>query len=232
MADTETRLAALEHRVGELEDINAIRRIHWAYGYYIDFNKARDVSELFAKDGEVVFLSGVYKGQEGAFRLYGTWFQNFFIEGGGEGPVDGFLLDHFQMQDIITVAPDRQSAKGRFRGMLFGGSHESRKYKPEGLPLQFMEAGIYENDYVKEDGVWKIKRLDYMMQWQGEYETGWAKTVSHLQPLMETFPKNPIGPDYLLPESERRQTWPHRKDVPMHFAHPKFGKALAGEMTS
>src|SRR5690606_40335256 len=43
MSDVESRLAALEHRVGELEDINAIRRLHWAYGYYIDFNRPDEV---------------------------------------------------------------------------------------------------------------------------------------------------------------------------------------------
>jgi hypothetical protein len=116
-------------------------------------------------------------GTRASAGLYGTWFQNFFTQG-VNGPVDGFLLDHFQMQDIITVAPDRQSAKGRFRGLLMGGSHESREYKPEGLPLQFFEAGVYENDYVREGGVWKVKRLDYMMQWQADYENGWSKTVS------------------------------------------------------
>jgi SnoaL-like domain len=226
MSDVESRLIALENRVGELEDVNAIRRLHWAYGYYIDFNRAKDVSELFATDGEVIFLSGIYRGRDSVFRLYGTWFQNLFLENGGEGPVDGFLLDHFQMQDIITVAPDRQTAKGRFRGMLFGGSHESRTWKPDGVPLQFMEAGIYENDYVKEDGVWKIKRLDYMMQWQGDYETGWSKTISHLQPALECFPANPIGPDEIRSDENYRLTWPHRQDVPMHFAHPKFGSML------
>jgi hypothetical protein len=227
MSDVEARLAALENKVGELEDINAIRRLHWAYGYYIDYNRAKDVSELFAEDGEVVFLSGIYKGRAGVFRLYGTWFQNLFLENGGEGPVDGFLLDHFQMQDIITVAPDRQTAKGRFRGMLFGGSHETRAWKPEGVPLQFMEAGIYENDYVVENGVWKIKRLDYLMQWQGEYEKGWSKTTSHLQPAMECYPANPIGPDEIRTDEGYRQTWPFRQDVPMHFAHPKFGAVFA-----
>ena len=225
MADVETRLAALEGKVGELEDVNAIRRLHWAYGYYIDFNRAKDVTELFAKDGSVVFLSGEYVGHAGIFRLYGTWFQSLFT-GGKEGPIDGFLLDHFQMQDIITVAPDRQRAKGRFRGMLFGGSHETRAFQPEGLPQQFMEAGIYENDYVREDGVWKIKRLDYMMQWQGDYEKGWSKTISHLQPLAECYPANPIGPDEIRAH-DIRQTWPYRHDVPMHFAHPKFGAMLA-----
>jgi hypothetical protein len=138
-------------------------------------------------------------------------------------------LDHFQMQDIITIAPDRQTAKGRFRGLLLGGSHETREYKPEGLPLQFYEAGLYENDYVREDGVWKIKRLDYMMQWQAEFERGWSKTVAHLQPATRTFPDNPLGPDVLLPADQVRRTWPHRQDVPMHFAHPRFGAVLADE---
>ena len=57
MGDLEQRLAALEHRVGELEDLNAIRRLHWAYGYYIDFNRPDEVADLFAEDGAVVFLS-------------------------------------------------------------------------------------------------------------------------------------------------------------------------------
>jgi hypothetical protein len=226
MADLEGRIAALEQRVGELEDVAAIRRLHWAYGYYCDFNRAEDIVQLFAADGAVVFLSGEYRGHEGVRRLYGTWFQNYFTQG-VNGPVDGFLLDHFQMQDIITVAADRRTAKGRFRGLLLGGCHESRAYRPQGLPLQFFEAGLYENDYVRENGVWKIKRLDYMMQWQAEYELGWSKTVAHLQPATKTYPENPLGPDVLLPPEKVRRTWPYRQDVPEHFAHPRFGIALA-----
>ena len=30
MSDVEARLAELEHKVGVLEDIQAIRRLHWA----------------------------------------------------------------------------------------------------------------------------------------------------------------------------------------------------------
>jgi hypothetical protein len=229
MSDVETRLAKLEQRVGELEDINAIRRLHWAYGYYIDFNLPEQVADLFAEDGSVVFLSGEYVGRAGVLRLYGDWIQGIFTNG-KPGPINGLLLDHFQMQDIITVAPDRKTAKGRFRGMLFGGWHDQfLDEKPAEVPQQFMEAGIYENDYVLENGAWKIKRLDYKMQWQGDYETGWAHTVAHLQPAVKCFPENPIGPDFILPEEEYRQTWPYRQDVPMHFAHPKFGAVLAGQ---
>src|SRR5690606_21087702 len=106
MSDMEQRLAALEHRVGEMEDINAIRRLHWAYGYYIDLLLPDEVADLFAEEGVVVFLSGEYVGRAGVKRLYGDWIQHRFT-GGRPGPVDGLLLDHFQMQDIITVAPDR-----------------------------------------------------------------------------------------------------------------------------
>jgi hypothetical protein len=215
------RVEGLERRLGELEDVNAIRRLHHAYGYYIDLCRADEVVELFARDGEVLFLSGIYRGHAGVARLYKTWFQQFFMQG-TPGPQYGFLLDHFQMQDIITVAGDGQSAKGRFRCLLAGGTHKSRDYQPEGLPRQFYEAGVYENDYVREDGVWKIKRLDYMVQWQADYETGWHNTISHLQPQVTIFPENPLGPDELLPE--QRQTWPHRSPIPQHYAHPVLAR--------
>jgi hypothetical protein len=70
MTDVAARLEALESRVGLLEDVNAIRRLHWAYGYYIDFNRAEDVAELFAEDGEVIFLSGIYGAGRRASALW------------------------------------------------------------------------------------------------------------------------------------------------------------------
>ncbi len=220
LEEMKSALAALQHRVDALEDVNAIRKLHYAYGYYMDFCQYDEVVQLFAKDGEAIFLSGIYKGHEGVARLYKTWFQNFFTKG-EPGPKYGFLLDHFQMQDIVTISDDRKTAKARFRALLLGGNHESRDYHPEGLPDQFYEAGLYENDYVREDGVWKIKRLDYVVQWQAEYDKGWAHTIAHLQPAEKTYPENPTGPDELLPK--QRQTWPYRQDMPLHCAHPVLG---------
>ena len=232
MGDVDTRLAALEARVDELEDLNAIRRLQMAYGYYIDYNRPEETAALFSHDGAVVLLSGEYRGHAGVMRLYGTWFQNLFT-GGRRGPVDGLLLDHFQLQDVITVAPDRQTAKGRFRGLLAGGWHQSAiGNKPDGVPQQFWEAGLYENDYVREDGVWKIRRLDYLMQWQADYETGWAHTIAHLQPAQVCYPENPIGPDVILPGKDWRETWPHRQEVALSFAHPVLGAAFVrGDFT-
>jgi hypothetical protein len=221
--DLRALVERLSARVDRLEDVNAIRKLHYAYGYYIDVCRYDEVVELFARDGEAIFLSGIYRGHEGVARLYKTWFQNFFT-GGRPGPVDGFLLDHFQMQDIITVAEDGRTAKGRFRALLAGGSHDSWEAKPEGLPRQFWEAGVYENDYVREDDVWKIQRLDYRVQWQADYEAGWAHQEAHLQPASVTFPENPLGPDELL--AEKRPMWPKRAHVEFHYAHPVAAAAL------
>jgi hypothetical protein len=225
MAELRYLVDQLSARVGQLEDLNAIRRLHHAYGYYIDVCMYDEVVDLFAEDGEVIFLSGIYRGHAGVARLYKTWFQNFFT-GGRPGPVHGFLLDHFQMQDVITVAEDRRSAKGRFRALLAGGSHESRTDKPDGLPLQFWEAGVYENDYVRENDIWKIKRLDYRVQWQADYEAGWARQEAHLRPASVTYPENPLGPDDLL--DIKRPMWPERAHVEFHYAHPVLQGALLG----
>ncbi len=221
--------AELLERVGKLEDLGDIRRLQFAYGYYIDYCHYDEVVNLFAPDGEVVFLSGVYKGHASISRLYVDWFLQLFNQG-HQGPDDGLLFDHIQMQDVITVAEDRRTAKGRFRGVLLGGSHDIRKYRPPGVPQQFMESGIYENDYVREDGVWKIKRLDYVLQWQAEYERGWAHTDSHLHPAQVLYPENPLGPDYL--NDIKRETWPYRQDLPVHYAHPVIAKVLARQQPS
>jgi hypothetical protein len=216
----------LGRRVDLLEDVNAIRKLHYAYGYYIDFCRYDEVVQLFSKTGEMIFLSGIYRGHDSIARVFKTWFQNLFTQG-KPGPVDGFVLDHFQMQDIITVANNRKTAKGRFRALLLGGSHESRAYKPQEPPEEFSEAGLYENEYVRESGVWKIKKLDYVVQWQATYGKGLAHTKAHLVPATKTYPENPLGPDEILPVV--RKAWPGRSDMPMHYAHPVMGKAFAAK---
>jgi hypothetical protein len=89
---------------------------------------------------------------------------------------------------------------------------------------------MYENEYIRENGIWKIKRLDYVVQWQAEYEKGWYRTVAHLQPLTKTYPEDPTGPDELI--DLPRQTWPHRQELKMHFAHPVLGRMINSGSTT
>jgi hypothetical protein len=220
-SDIMRQLAELRRQVTQLEDIHAVRTLHFKYGYYIDMCLYDEATDLFADDGEVRFLNGVYKGKTGVRRLYCEWFRNLFTKG-HNGPVRGFLLDHLQLQDIVDIAPDGKTAQARFRALMLAGQHKSKQPRVEHFPDQCWEAGIYENLYVKDSGVWKIKRLNYNMLWQADYEPGWAKSGVHLPPILEAFPENPIGPDELLPTVPN--VWPETRVVPFHYAHPVTGK--------
>ena len=61
-------------------------------------------------------------GKAGAKRLFVDRFRAKFA-GGTEGPKPGLLMEHIQLQDIIDVAPDRKTAKARFRYFMQGGTH-------------------------------------------------------------------------------------------------------------
>ena len=220
-ASVERQLAQLQKQVATLEDIHAVRTLHFKYGYYIDMCLYDEASELFADDSELRFLNGIYKGKAGARRLYCEWFRKLFTKG-HNGPVHGFLLDHLQLQDIVDISPDGKTANGRFRALMLAGQHESKKERIEHFPEQCWEGGIYENRYVKDRGIWKIHRLNYNMLWQADYAPGWAKSGVHLAPLTKLFPEDPRGPDELQPGVPG--TWPNTRVVPFHYPHPVTGQ--------
>lgn len=212
-------LAELSERIGVLEDERAIRNLQYAYGYFIDKCLYDETVDLFADDGEVVFIGGRYKHKAGVARLYCGRFRHNFANG-KNGPMYGQLLDHPQLQGIIHVASDRTSATGRFRSLMQAGRHESI-----GNPRQWFEGGIYENAYVKEDGVWKIKLLNYRAFWHGEFDKGWAYTKPDYVPNASvTYPEDPYGPDELVEDAPR--LWPNTEVVPFHYVHPVTGRPI------
>ena len=224
MEQLEAAVAALTRQVGILEDVNSIRRLQYLYGYYIDKCLYDETVDLFAEDGEVCFMGGIYRGKSGIRRLYCGRFRANFT-GDVNGPVYGFLLDHPQMQAVIDVAPDRKTAKARARSMMQAGRHES--ITADGmLPRQWWEGGLYENEYVREDGIWKIKVLDYNPVWHGMFDKGWAHQPPNSYPFAsKTYPEDPIGPDALATEPHR-VLWPETSVVPFHCPHPVTGKPV------
>jgi SnoaL-like domain len=226
VASLSATVTALEHRLRNVEDETAIRRLHHVYGYYMDYCLMEEAISLFARDGEAVFLSGVYRGHASLRRLYRDFLQGAYTAR-QPGPVYGFVVDHMQMQDVITVAPDGRTAQARFRAYLILGSHESRTDRSPQLPDQIYEAGLYENQYVREDGVWKIQRLEYALQWQADYARGWAHTRTSLPPALPCFPEHPLGPDYLLEST--RAVWPERSPLDFHYVNPVTGRATRAD---
>jgi SnoaL-like domain len=144
-----------------------------------------------------------------------------------------FLLDHFQLQDVIDVSPDRSIAKGRLRCFMQAGTHISQKKLPY-LAQQWWEHGIYENEYIRDPktGIWKIYRMNYRPQYHADYESGWAHTKPNYLPFpTKTYPEDPAGPDELVEDADLH-LWPDTDVVPFHYAHPVTGEKLTAEEMS
>jgi SnoaL-like domain len=220
VAALEARLAELEDRLTRAEDVEAVRKLQYQYGYYLDKTYYEEVVELFADrdDTRVHFLHGVFHGKEGARRLYAGRFMTKFANG-HNGPRYGRLLDHPQMQGVITLSEDGQSAHGRFRSLMSAGNHET----VEGF-RQWWEGGVYENEYVKVDGQWRIKVLNFRSLWQGQFDQGWSKApVEYAGYLTETFPTDPHGPDEIVDDWGM---FPRTETVPFHYDHPVTGNPV------
>src|SRR5271165_324321 len=214
------RIEKLEHELAVEQDINQIRRVQYTYGYFIDKSQYNEVVDLFAESGEVWFLGGIYRGKAGVRRLYIERFQTQFTQG-HNGPRYGWLLDHPQLQMVIDVAPDRRTAQARGRSMMQAGLHHTA----EGNPRAWWEGGIYENDYVRENGIWKIKALRYFPFWHGSFAEGWQKTPIDFIPMAKTrYPQDPLGPDDLINPPPR--LWPATDTVPFHYPHPVTGRPI------
>lgn len=218
------RVAELEHRLGVLEDVHAIRRLQHLYAYFIDKCLFDEAVDCFDEDCEVHLLGGIFYGLAGARRVFIDGFRESFADG-KNGPVFGRVLDHPQMQDVIDVAPDRQTAQARFRLMLQAGRHYEAGRDSNSAVRQWWEGGLYQNAYVQRNGIWKIRVLDYRSVWFGTFENGWAHTPSDFMPRFETtFPDDPLGPDAL--EEPTPLLWPEHEVLPFHCVHPVTGRPI------
>lgn len=226
IGELKAEIDELRRAVTRLNDIQSVRTLHFKYGYYIDMCLYDEAVDLFADDCVVYILNGIFRGKESARRCYAGYMRDLFTEG-GNGPVYGFLLDHFMSQDIVDVADDGLTARGRFRCLMQAGSHESKPRKTPPFDGQMWESGIHENVYVKDRGVWKIKELNYSLGWQADYKAGWAHSTVSLEPMTRTYPEDRFGPDELAPDTANGW-WPNTRVVPFHYPHPVTGAPWSG----
>jgi hypothetical protein len=158
LAAVEAELASLRNELGIQQDIEAIRRLHYSYMHYTTSRMTGEVIDLVAEGAESIEIAGrgVYYGKRGfitnlapdagsgqrARGQYPHGFGNLLFQVGGMG--------------VISVAPDRQTAKARFTTLTpsVRGLEESQVVN--------LNMGVYENGYVREDGTWKISKLKYV----------------------------------------------------------------------
>ena len=204
LAALAARAAALEREIGLIEDEKAVEKLQRIYGFYTDKQLWTQAADLFADNGTIeVGGRGVYVGRDRVLAL--------LKQNGPEFPQPGRLFDQMQLQPVVHVAADGRTAKGRWH--MFAQEAVHGEYARWGL-------GIFENDYVKEGGVWKIQRLHLYATMYTPYEDGWAKTA-----LPNEGPSSSLPPD--RPPSVEYAAFPTAFVVPFHYENPVTGASSA-----
>jgi 3-phenylpropionate/cinnamic acid dioxygenase small subunit len=139
---SDPRVAVLEKRVQQLQDEQAIREVVIRYGECLDARDYAGYSALFAKEG---VWTGGFGSATGPAAI-----QQMLEKNLGK-PEPGFInKSNFHLMTTVVVHVDGDTAKVRSRYMFFSAS-------PENKPVPAL-AGRYVDEFVREDGEWKIKK--------------------------------------------------------------------------
>jgi hypothetical protein len=209
--DDAARLAALKARVKAIaeetsyvESITKVQRLGRAFGYYTDKGFFGEAADLFTDEGTFQWgVDGVYKGKARIRELLTRHGGGSLTD--GPGLPFGRLNLRMQLQPMVTVAADGNSAHARWREWGLLG-----QYKKEAL----WGDAVIEDDYVKESGVWKIAARRYYQNFEAPYQGGWAA----LKPVSgdwQTAVAKEFPPD--APAPKQYQPFPTVFVPPYHY---------------
>ncbi|MFC1942769.1 nuclear transport factor 2 family protein [Chloroflexota bacterium] len=202
--DFEARLKALEDNVRTIQDIEDIKKLTRIYGYYLEHWQWDEVAGLFSDSPDAsveISNSGVYLGKEGITK--------FFYR---ERVPNEFLHVMMQISGVVDVDPSGKTAKGRWYGFGCFAFDTDDGVRP------VLGSGVYENEYVKEDGIWKFKKLQFSRIFMSAFEDGWVKTPVITLNRPSVPAKEPDLPTTFY------EPYPSGRIFPYHFKNPVTGK--------
>ena len=174
MAD---RVARLDRDVVRANSVRQVKRVQHAYAHFAEFGLWDQMADLFADRGVLQIGKEKVRGRKAIL----TYMIRYFGRG-KLGLAPGDVTTRLQMTPVINLSVDGRTAKGRWHELAMLGQlgGEAR-----------WAGGISENDYVLEEGRWKIARLHLTPMYAGSYEDGWKALE----------PDIPVVPVHFTPDS-------------------------------
>jgi hypothetical protein len=215
--DLEARIKTLENELQRLKDIEEIKYLQRAYGFYLENWMGEDLADLFVDSPDAVLkiAAGQFVGTEN-IRI-------FFRHGKKDVPLHReknpeFRHQVMQLNGVVDVAPDGKTAQGRWYG--FGAN----AFPHEGGVSPNWMGGTYEVNYVKDDGKWKLKEVHWCMAFNATYGGSWVPEERR----KDNLTNRPYDPDselgkVSLPPAENA-LYPSGYVCPFHFVNPVSGR--------
>jgi len=189
------RIEKLERRAQAAEDYRDLVNLQGAYGYYVDKGLWNKAAELFAVDGTLEIAGrGVYTGRE-RVRQYLHHLPAYGY---------GVMYNHMQLQPVLHIDSEAGTARGRWRTLMMVGAL--------GKEARWGDA-TYENEYMREEGKWRIAKLHGVVNFYAEYDEGWHRGGVPLLRSVEG-----LAPD--RPPSIEYEAYPEPVIAPFHYEEP------------
>jgi len=155
--------------VADVGAVRAVKRLQHAWSHYAEAGDLEALAELFSLGGRLVLPPRTATGRAEIHALL------ISVMGHGQPsyPPDRLNVP-LMFSPVITVNGDGRRAHGRWHEIALTGRFGKRSS---------WTGGIHENEYVLEDGVWKIAVLHYHPQFAGHHSEGW-RNVSDAVPLV------------------------------------------------
>jgi len=197
----ESKVKDLEEKLTAVNDIQEIDKLQKAYGYYLDNRMLDEIVDLFSENTESLEISdsGVYLGKAGVERFFKD-----FLGRGGLPPGRGSLGTHMQLQGVVNPDTGGNTAKGRWQCVIL----LAVPYNDELTAM--VGFGVYEVEYIKENGVWAFKKMHFYLTFRTPLNEGWAKTPV-VYSMASGTPDKPATVYKPLPD---------RYVVPFHYKNP------------
>ncbi|KAF2441509.1 hypothetical protein P171DRAFT_497753 [Karstenula rhodostoma CBS 690.94] len=158
---TNASLSNLELRIKRLNDEDEVRNLMHAHGYYVDRRMWTDVVELHTNKTKVTITGqGTYNGLDGARQALERM--------GPEGLTTGVNNDHPIFDTLVQVNPDGQRAIARGIEIAMRGDANSKTAS--------WEFNVFRNNFIKENGIWKVKVVETTPLIVADYYKGWGNS--------------------------------------------------------
>lgn len=151
MADLEARINALEAKVQELQDRNEIQNLRFSYHIAVNEKKPEMIPDLFAETGEIDFAHlGKAQGKAKVAEFYRQALSDLVPF------VKQFIHNH-----VITITGNTGTGISYLEAKpIFNGE-------------SFLVAAKFDDEYVRENGTWKFRKMTLVPYFMVPLREGW-----------------------------------------------------------